>query len=335
MNRNVLKMSPAHSGETVVLHTAVQDEFIQKINQNGINDAIEWLETCDRTRDLTHPNPVKFEWEAEAEHSVFAISEYDDFRDAKIYKTQEEVCVVENLKIGQRYYWRVNRGEVFHFETANEFPRFLCIDGISNVRDLGGLSIRQGLVYRGSALYEDSANGKYAITDEGRHTFCEELGIKTDLDLRLEALGKYVESPAGSEVRLIQIPYRPYKEIFEPEYRNAICRIMEVFADESNYPIYFHCAGGADRTGMIAMYLRAIAGEADKDVHLDYELTSLSAGLNRRRTAEYYVEMLDMLAEYAPGETFSKQLILFLDSCGVTEECRQKIRNILIGERTI
>jgi hypothetical protein len=254
-----------------------------------------------------------------------------DFHNAQICKTQGGSCEVKNLKIGQKYYWRVNKGEVFCFETADTFPRFIRIDGITNVRDLGGLRIKQGLVYRGSALNEDpGSDDGHAITSEGRYTFCEELGIKTDLDLRLEYLEKLKESPAGAGVQFIQIPYRPYKEIFEPQYKDAVCKIMNVFANEANYPIYFHCAGGADRTGMVAMYLRAIAGEADADIHLDYELTSL-AGAKRCRTAGYYTEMLTMLEAYAPGESFSEQLIRFLDSCGVTEDCRQKIKTILVG----
>lgn len=315
----------------MILHTKIQDTFIKKVRQSGIDEALEWLGNCKNTQNESWPAPVKLQWDTESGDAVLEISEYMDFHNAQICKTQGGSCEVNNLKIGQKYYWRVNKGEVFCFETADTFPRFIRIDGITNVRDLGGLRIKQGLVYRGSALNEDpGSDDGHAITSEGRYTFCEELGIKTDLDLRLEYLEKLKESPAGAGVQFIQIPYRPYKEVFEPQYKDAVCKIMNVFANEANYPIYFHCAGGADRTGMVAMYLRAIAGEADADIHLDYELTSL-AGAKRCRTAGYYTEMLTMLEAYAPGETFSEQLIRFLDSCGVTEDCRQKIKTILVG----
>lgn len=58
-------------------------------------------------------------------------------------------------------------------------------------------------------------------------------------------------------------------KIFEEEYKENICEIMNFFAEESNYPIYFHCMGGADRTRMIALYLQALVGEAEEDIYLD------------------------------------------------------------------
>lgn len=324
------------NGQEVTLHTQVQSEFIRKIKSDGTDAAIEWLREHKNEQEGSFPVPIKFLWRTTAEASVFEISENADFHNARMYSTKEMSWELENLKIGKQYFWRVNGGTPFVFKTENIFPRFIRINGAINIRDLGGVLIRQGIVFRGSAL-----NGEYTITDEGRYTFCDELGIKTQLDLRLEHFGKLSESPAGELVQLKQIPYRPYKELFEPKYKVAIREIMEIFAEEANYPIYFHCAGGADRTGMIAMFLRAIAGEKDEDIHLDYELTSLSLykqayntnGL-RYRTAEYYVEMLNMFKVYAPEKTLTEQIICFLDSCGVTETCRKRIRDILVEVHT-
>lgn len=324
-----------HNGEVISLHTELQDSYIKRIKETGIESANEWLLNCKDDRDQSYPVPVIFQWKTAVENSVFEIAEDETFANARRFYTSEKSCKIETLKAGTTYYWSVNGCTPFVFETAGLFPRFIRIDGVINVRDLGGLRIRQGLLYRGGGL-----NSDHEITDAGRRTFCEELGIKTELDLRVEHLGKMTESPAGKNVQLKQIPYRPYKEIFEPQHKEAIREIMDFFADEAHYPVYFHCAGGADRTGMIAMYLRAIAGETDEDIHLDYELTSLSnykyiysAASLRSRTAPYYVEMLDMLAKYGPEKKLTEQIIAFLDSCGVTEACRQKIREIIVSEK--
>lgn len=324
-----------HNGEVISLHTELQDSYIKRIKETGIESANEWLLNYKDDRDQSHPVPVEFQWNTEAEESIFEIAEDETFANARGFCIREKSCEIETLKGGTRYYWRVNGCTPFVFETADLFPRFIRIDGVINVRDLGGLRIKQGLLYRGGGL-----NADHEITDAGRRTFCEELGIKTELDLRAEHVGKMTESPAGKSVQLRQVPYRPYKEIFEPQHKEAIREIMDIFADETNYPIYFHCAGGADRTGMIAMYLRAIAGETGEDIHLDYELTSLSiykyiySALSlRSRTAPYYVEMLDMLAKYGPEKKLTEQIIAFLDSCGVTEACRQKIREIIVSEK--
>lgn len=114
---------------------------------------------------------------------------------------------------------------------------------------------------------------------------------------------------------------------------------MEFLADEKNYPIYVHCLGGADRTGMIAIYLRALANESDDFIHLDYELTSLSTysygiseGVERKgyrsRNDSYYVEYLDMIEKYAPSKPLSEKIKAFLLDCGVPEESLEKIKSI-------
>ena len=67
------------------------------------------------------------------------------------------------------------------FSTAI-LPRTIYIDGVSNTRDLGGnvglngKRMKEGLVYRGMGLE--------AITDAGKEEFLNNLGIKSEVDLR-------------------------------------------------------------------------------------------------------------------------------------------------------
>ena len=113
---------------------------------------------------------------------------------------------------------------------------------------------------------------------------------------------------------------------------------MEIFADERRYPIYFSCMGGADRTGMIALFLRAIAEEEDDTIHTDYELTGLStyaAGAAegadgfRSRNRPYYRALLDKLREYAPHQPLHVCAKEFLLSCGVTKAQIEQIARII------
>lgn len=146
------------------------------------------------------------------------------------------------------------------------------------------------------------------------------------------------ESIVGKEIQYVCLPYRPYKEAFEEEHKKGICKIMEFLSHEENYPIYFHCMGGADRTGTIAFFLRALVDESDDDIHTDYELTALCSYASgvaegavgaRSRNKPYYVDFLKMLNNYAPGQMFSVQVKKFLLSCGVSEETISKIINII------
>ena len=229
----------------------------------------------------------------------------------------------------------MNNGDIRYFITLDNIPRFIKINGALNVRDLGGNKIKQGILYRGTEFDE-----VYHLEPSGRETIIEELKIKSQLDIRGPYQHHIDNSPIKDKVELIQIAYRPYMEIFEPAHRQHICEIMQVFADETKYPIYINCVGGADRTGMIVLYLRAIAGESDDDIFTDYELTGLSSytmGLSegvdngrRWRTAPYFLEFLTKLKKYAePNAPLSVLVRAFLMDCGVAQDCIDKIASII------
>jgi hypothetical protein len=252
-----------------------------------------------------------------------------------ILETEEATCTVTNLKIGQTYYWRVNNSRPFCFETLANHYRFIQVDGAMNIRDIGGIHIKQGMFYRGSEI-----NAEFKLTPEGKHTFCNQLTIKTELDIRQSGRPILPHSGAGEDVAYLRLPYRPYLEVFEDEHRKGICKIMDFLSQESNYPVYCHCLGGADRTGTVALFLRALLEEPDHWILTDYELTSLSvyaAGLTegvrargfRNRNNDYFANFLTAMAEYAPGGTLGQQVKYFLLDCGVTEETIEKIIHIL------
>jgi len=319
-------------GYTFNTHTVLQDTFIRTIRENGTDQALEWLTTVKKDTERSYPQTLTFCWETDCALSRFELSFDEAFSNPVTVTTDKSSYTADNLLIGQEYFWRVNGGKIHRFRTLPAQPRFIRIDGLLNVRDIGGGRIRQGMVYRGSEM------DCFPLTKSGRKTFCEELKIKTDIDLRLRSSAPPEVSPAGQDVALRYLPYRPYREVFEEQHRQGICRIMEVLSDESVYPVYIHCMGGADRTGMIALYLRALLGEEDDILHTDYELTALStyaAGAAegatgyRNRNSTYYREFLSRMAEYAPGEPLSVQIYRFLLDCGVPNEQIQKIRSIL------
>ena len=89
---------------------------------------------------------------------------------------------------------------------------------------------------------------------------------------------------------------------------------------------------------MIALYLRALAGDSDDAIHTDYELTALSqyalgaaegADGFRSRNASYYKAFIDKMSEYATGKPLSMSVPRFLLDSGVSEKCIEKIRDII------
>ena len=316
-------------------YTEIQNKFIESIKENGIDSALEWLLPLKKNDELSKSKSICFTWDESTSPYVFELSEDATFSVVYSVCVNENKLKLSNFKIGQKYYWRVNNGNVHTFETLNNSYRFIDIEGALNVRDIGGINIKQGLVYRGSEI-----ETLYKISDEGKSTFVDLLKIETEVDLRVEGDKCDRASFAGERVRYKCLPYRPYLEIFEDIHKKELFDIMEFLSDEKNYPVYFHCLGGADRTGMLAMYLRAIAGESDEDILIDYELTSLSNyayGLTegvgalgfRSRNADYFVGFLERLKAYQ-GKNLSQNIVSFILDCCVKPETIEKIRMIIL-----
>ena len=326
------KITPA-DGEVICVQAPLQKAVIQSIKTMGSDRALAALaKVKENGKEHSFPRGVRF---YAPNAKKFELSEDPDFLVPFPTRFKNGYYEAINLKADTAYYHRTDGGTVYTFCTTKDYPRFIRIDGAMNVRDLGSEKIGQGLVYRGTDI-----DRNFAITAAGKKTFCDQLGIKTELDLRLTSVEKnYRYSAAGSNVKLAVLPYRPYKECFEPINRARLIPIMELFADESAYPIYMHCMGGADRTGIIALFLEALCGESDEHIHLDFELTGLSnygaavlegaTDSMRSRNSPYYREFLEMLSAYAPGKSLAAQTEAFLLDCGVSAETLGRIRAIL------
>lgn len=267
----------------------------------------------------------------------FLLSEQPNFQDAYIQVTMESRLSVNNLKSNTTYYWKVNDSDVYTFTTEDCVPRWIAVDGVSNVRDMGnwrtinGCKVRQGLIYRGSEL-----DFHQMITPLGIHTMREKLRIRTDLDLRGEAVGKVTVSPLGEDIRYLQVPVFAYENFMAqtPEKKETVCRLFEILADECNYPIYFHCWGGADRTGTLAFLLNAVLGVPAESLILDYELTTLSLWGPRERGYKNFQLFLEELEKYQ-GTNYNEKAVSYLRNCGVKDTTIETLcRNLLCPEVT-
>ena len=318
-------LSPAN-GATVSLLTEVQQAFIQQVREyKGVDNIIMRV-----SGEHSLPNGVELAWETSRSSSLVEISETADFKAPLTLSVEGNRVTVENLKVGTTYYWRVDRCEPSVFHTKDEQPRFIHLENGMNIRDLGGWKtqdgkrIRQGMLYRGCAL------GDGVLTEKAKFIVKEVLNIRTDLDLRQSSVGVLTESPMGEQVKLVCIPTDGYSAFFVGDRKESCRRIFEFLADESNYPIYFHCAGGADRTGALAFVLEMCLGVSEEDAMLDYELTSLSAyGYRSRYGSQFY----DVLAKYGTeADSLNDKVHAFLLDCGITESTIAAVKKILLED---
>ena len=62
--------------------------------------------------------------------------------------------------------------------------------------------------------------------------------------------------------------------------------VVDLIADAGGHPVVFFCAGGKDRTGLVAALVLGVLGVADEEIAADYALTAenLPVLLERNRT---------------------------------------------------
>jgi hypothetical protein len=232
-----------------------------------------------------------------------------------------------NLKSETKYYAAITSGasssEKIEIYTEAIYPRFISVEGTTNVRDVGGAytvdghRIRRGLLFRGSEM-----NSHHTVTQDGLRTMRELLKIRSVLDLRnsKEAVADVYKG------NYLHVAVTAYSEFLDDA--DAVFRIMSFLSDEENYPIYVHCWGGADRTGTLIFLLELLLKMQMKDIAADYEATSLAIYGARSVNMKVFRDFTEKLRKYEGADLCEKAISFFL-SCGVSRETLDNIKRIL------
>ena len=129
--------------------------------------------------------------------------------------------------------------------------------------------------------------------------------------------------------------------------RNLVKEIFEYFAKADQQHVYFHCWGGADRTGVTGFLLLGILGATYTDAIIDFELTTLTNNKRCHMHNSQNAHMPKFLAKFVDTYTFtrdgqsytytfdgdktfrynSEQLLLAM---GVEQETIEQIRTIML-----
>jgi protein-tyrosine phosphatase len=293
------------------------------------------------------PEAVRFAWEpartgANQMRFDLLLSSAPDFSHPIVRRDLSQASTeVRNLLLNTRYYWKVIQksqqrpvaeSPVWSFQTNKLPPRWIHVPGTSNVRDLGGWSIdshhrvRQGMIYRSAEL-----NTHTRLPADGVRVLVDELGIRTDLDLR----GLYEESTSPaldlSRVFWVNARVQPYAEMVSEISQRGYRLAFKILADPARYPILIHCWGGADRTGTLAFLLNGLLGVRLSHLIHDYELTSLSVMGVRLHTSDEFQEFLTTLKQFArPRASIQEQVEGYLAEIGINDLEIHAIRNLLV-----
>lgn len=199
--------------------------------------------------------------------------------------------------------------------------RRVPFEGVKNFRDLGGYPtgdgkrVRWGQVYRSDALHK--------LTDDDFETF-KSLSVRLVYDFRSEMERSRYPDPMDSVVlELVNLrsgedslqlgpgsTHADAERILRDLYVGMLAssgqhfgRVLRGLADPELLPTVFHCAGGKDRTGLMAALLLSALGVSRDVVLDDYELTA------RWRTIEEEPELFRLLTSLGVAKEAAASLL--------------------------
>ena len=198
------------------------------------------------------------------------------------------------------------------------------LQGIDNVRDLGGIPLAggrevvSGLLFRGGALF--------SATDADRDVLFRNLGIRCVIDVRcgwereakpdgdelgvenlhipfydLEKVGiEYTEPADGTKVVGRDVacePVRFYRSLANPLTVRQMGKGLNEALSRSldGQAIYLHCSGGKDRAGIMALLVLTVLGASREAILEDYLYTNVARDKN-------YAKMFERFKRLAEGD---------------------------------
>ena len=219
-------------------------------------------------------------------------------------------------------------------ERLSSFVKVVELQGVTNVRDFGGVPVEggrivtPGLFYRGSALV--------GATSEDQHILFDELGIRCIVDVRC---GWEREAKPDVQVPGVENLHIPFYDldIVGIEYtqpvegtiavgRDFACDPVHFYRSLANsltvkqiskglhavfertcqgMPVYQHCSGGKDRAGIMALLVLTLLGASREAVLEDYLFTNVSRDKDYDKLFARFLRLADGNEELARDLTDS------------------------------
>ncbi len=327
-------------GETVAIHTEVQHVYIagpvEKANlyARGVEE-------------LSRPLNITYEWSGgEAPFKVY-LSEKEDYAKSKVYECTEAKVSITNLKIATKYYLKVTSGEetvkTDSFTTSDEVVRNLYVSGITNVRDLGGYPLgnvrtNQGLIFRTGRLNNNSVETPTAmINEKGVNVMLNDLGVRSEIDLRMVSnneVGGLTEGVGilGESVHYYQCPMDYNVAAMGGDFNDASLRkVFSILGNRDNYPTFFHCSIGTDRTGYVAWLINGYLGLNEEYLWRDYLFSNFGNIGSKREQGTIRNSYIKLIRE-CPGSTWQEKTKTFLLTKGVAQSDLDVLSSMMIPQ---
>ena len=301
------------------------------------------------TQEKSFPNQVTVSWTYNVPSGktvskyLFVYGQKEDLSDGyQITGTAESSISFHNPYLGKNHFKVIaslsdgsqEASEIKTFMVDEQAPRNLKIGNLSNCRDMGGRTtyaggkVKQGLIFRTAQPSDNPGT-------EEKNTFLKQLKVKTEIYVKDG--GGNGPSPLGNSVAYYNCSMdygaTPYSNLS----RNAerLRKVFSILENENNYPLFYHCRIGTDRTGICAMAINGLLGVPFNECIQDYCFSNFGKIDGQRYThkesdpngddpAKYIDEILAM-----PGKNFQEQTYNALLSIGISAQTLNKVINIL------
>ena len=334
------------------IHTANQLKYLN-LQKEYYSMTKSDLDNCDAkgNKNVSTPEQTELSWEFtapegyEVKNFTLVFSQNMDLSNPyTVQGTKNPSIKFYNSFLGTNYFKIVanftsgdtQSSDVKAFKVTEQAPRNLYVGNMPNCRDMGGRTtyaggkIKQGLIYRTSGSKFDNSTPS---DSEAQDILKNTLRVKTEINVANSTTNNV--NLDGTKVENAYMAYGavPYSNLARNSVR--IRQVMDILAEESNYPVFYHCRIGTDRTGITGVMINGLLGVPFNEAIQDYGFSNFAPIDNQRYPGKTPDNNGDDIKKYIdellalPGANFQEQVYLALRMIGVPAAKLDKIIDIM------
>ena len=333
--------------EAVEIHTDRQKEYLA---YTGDYTQMSTSDYPDGDQHISNSLPVEIDFNysvpgaKEIDHFSVIYGREPDLSDG--YETDGDTSTFisfYNPYLGKNYYKLVahftdsttEESQIHNFYVDATNPRNLTIDGMTNCRDLGGKLLEDGGVFKQGLVYRTSGKNQSGLvmTEATTEEMINHLGLRNEIYVA-DRGSSYACNLAGAPVNNFYMDWQAtdgssnFSRNTEP-----LKKFFNFMADSNNYPVFFHCKIGTDRTGLCATMLCGLLGVSLNEIYQDYLFSNFGAIGGKRYIGEAaghdnilrYTEYIQSFS----GDTFKNKVYNVLLSIGISRATLDAVINNL------
>ena len=317
------------------LHTAAQKTYLSYAGDYSTMPENQYPDGASHQSDS---NPINLTWDyvvpagkTVSKYSIVFGQKADLSDGYQVDGTTAKSISFYNPYLGRNYYKLIanfsdstkEETQIRYFDVDTTYPRNLTIGGMTNCRDLGGRiledggTFKQGLIYRTSGFKYDYST---EITASGKTEMLNHLKVKTEVNVADGT--SYNLNLTGTTVKDFKMDYSGGSHHLS---RNAesVKNFFNLLGDSNNYPVYFHCRIGTDRTGLCAILLSGLLGVSLNEIYQDYLFSNFGKigekrYIGTKAGADNIQNYISDIQAFS-GLTFKNKVYNFLLSIGVSK----------------